>query len=69
MTAGLTIGDLQGRDVCTVEELSQVLGLSRGATYAAVRAGELPALRVGGRWIVPVRQIAALLGADGEGAS
>jgi excisionase family DNA binding protein len=68
--ARLTVADLLERgDTCTVEQLAQVLGLSRGATYAAVRAGTVPALHIGSRYVVPVRQIAKLLGADGVEAS
>jgi excisionase family DNA binding protein len=64
-----TAADLLARgETCSVEELASVLGLSRGATYAAVRAGTLPALHVGSRYLVPVRRILALLGADGGDA-
>ncbi len=62
----LTIADLAGRDVCTVEEAGAVLGLSRGSAYQACRTGELPAIRVGSRYVIPVRRLAALLGADLE---
>lgn len=37
----------------TVEEVGELLGLSRGNAYRAVRAGEIPAKRVGRRWVVP----------------
>ena len=44
------------RAAYTVREAAALLGLSPGSTYALVRAGEIPALRVGGRWIVPKRR-------------
>lgn len=41
------------RDVLSVEEAAKRLGLSRGSAYKAVRAGEIPSIRVGGRWLIP----------------
>jgi len=62
----VTIAELldAGRDTCSVHEAAAVLGISLGSAYAAARAGELPALRVGRRFIVPVRQLAKLLGVE-----
>lgn len=37
----------------TVEEAANALGISRNATYDAVRRGEIPAFRVGGRILIP----------------
>ena len=37
----------------TVLEVAQLLSLSRGTAYALVRDGTIPALRLGGRWVVP----------------
>ncbi len=39
--------------VLTVPEAAQVLRLSRNGAYAAVQAGDLPAIRVGRRLLVP----------------
>ena len=41
------------RAVYTVVEVAQLLSLSRGTAYALVRDGTIPALRLGGRWVVP----------------
>lgn len=41
------------RAVYTVVEVAQLLSLSRGSAYALVRAGTIPAIRLGGRWVVP----------------
>ena len=41
------------RAVYTVIEVAQLLSLSRGTAYALVRDGTIPALRLGGRWVVP----------------
>jgi len=67
----VTISDLidAGRDVCSVPEAAEILDLSVGSAYAAARAGELPAIRVGRRFIVPVRRLAELLGAVSTGGS
>jgi excisionase family DNA binding protein len=50
--------------------LAVVLGLSKAATWAAVHAGQLPARRVGHRWLVPTPELLRWLGAkpDVEGA-
>jgi excisionase family DNA binding protein len=41
------------RAVYTVAETAEILSLSLGSTYALVRSGEIPAKKVGGRWLVP----------------
>jgi excisionase family DNA binding protein len=40
-------------DTLTVEEAAQILRISRTSAYKAVRAGEIPSVRVGRRDIVP----------------
>jgi excisionase family DNA binding protein len=47
--------------VYTVAEVAELLGLSLGGTYAAVRAGEIPARRMGDRWVIPKRRFDAWL--------
>lgn len=37
------------------------LGLGRNASYEAVKRGDLPSIRIGGKILVPVRAIEALL--------
>ena len=44
---------LTERAVYTVVEVAKLLSLSRGSAYALVRDGTIPALRLGGRWVVP----------------
>lgn len=41
----------------TVAEVAAVLGLSEPTVYRAIRAGEFPAIRVRGRYVVPARAI------------
>ena len=47
--------------VYTVKEVSQYLRLSLGGTYALIRSGEIPARKLGGRWVIPKRRFAAWL--------
>lgn len=44
-----------GRLVYTVAEVSALLSLSLGGTYALVRSGGIPARKLGGRWVIPIR--------------
>lgn len=48
----------------TVDEVAQVLSLSRGITYASLRDGTIPAERVGKRWVISRRRLHAWL--DGQ---
>ena len=47
--------------VYTVKEVSRYLRLSLGGTYALIRTGEIPAKKLGGRWVIPKRRFAAWL--------
>jgi excisionase family DNA binding protein len=47
--------------VYTVIEVARLLSLSRGSAYALVRTGEIPAKRMGGRWVIPKRRFHAWL--------
>jgi|GEM_PF-3363026 len=48
-------------DAFTVEELGQILGLSRPTAFKMVARGDIPALRVGKRLIIRRRTIERLL--------
>ena len=39
--------------VYTVPEAGGKIGLGKSSSYAAVRNGDIPAVKIGGRWIVP----------------
>lgn len=68
MELGGTVTDT--RLTLTVEEVAVVLGISRGLAYELVRRGEIPALRLGRRVVVPVRALEAMLvGDDGFSAA
>jgi excisionase family DNA binding protein len=51
-----------GRLTYTVEEAAEIVGVGRSAAYAAVRAGDIPSIRVGRRLLVPRRALERLLG-------
>jgi excisionase family DNA binding protein len=50
--------------ILTVEQTAEVLGISRGLAFAAVRAGEIPHVRIGRRILVPRDALRSLLGAE-----
>lgn len=41
------------RATYTVMEVAHLLNLSRGLTYQYLRAGLIPAIRIGRRWLIP----------------
>jgi excisionase family DNA binding protein len=41
------------RAVYTVRQVAWLLSLSLGTTYELLRSGEIPATRLGNRWIIP----------------
>jgi excisionase family DNA binding protein len=62
-----TLADLTGPEApatINVEEAAQVLRISRGVAYEGVRRGEIPALHVGNRWLVPVGPFLKFLGVE-----
>lgn len=48
---------------------AHAVGLSKGATYDAVRRGDIPSIRMGGRIVVPTAALRRLLGLDHANAS
>lgn len=45
----------------SVPEAALLIGLSRSTTYAAVKRGEIPSVRVGGRVLIPLRRLQELI--------
>lgn len=41
------------RATYTVAEVAELLGLSRANTYVLLKSGDIPARRLGTRWIIP----------------
>jgi excisionase family DNA binding protein len=52
------------REAVSVEEAARILGVSRRSAYRHAKTGALPTVRIGGRIVVPIHRLAALL--DGE---
>jgi hypothetical protein len=46
----------------------QALGLGREATYAGARRGDIPALRIGKKYVVPTPPLRRMLGLDEKAA-
>ncbi|XTZ16507.1 helix-turn-helix domain-containing protein [Micromonospora echinospora] len=56
------------RAVYSVPEVARLLSLSLGSTYALLREGEIPARKLGGRWVIPKKRFHAWLDeSDSEG--
>lgn len=49
------------RAVYNVREVSQMLSISLGGTYQRCRDGQIPALKLGGRWVIPKARFHAWL--------
>ncbi len=49
------------RRTMSVGQATEILGISRTTAYECVRTGELPALRLGGRIVIPTQVIDDLL--------
>ncbi|WIB68070.1 helix-turn-helix domain-containing protein [Curtobacterium sp. MCBD17_035] len=63
----MTLDDI--RDHATIAlwpDAGVLLGLSKNSTYAGARSGEIPTIRIGSRYLVPVRPFLRLVGADDE---
>jgi excisionase family DNA binding protein len=56
----MTIDDLP--DVLTIDETARLLRISRGLAFAAARRGDIPAVRVGRRLLVPRARLLTWLG-------
>lgn len=52
------------RAVYTVAEVARLLSLSLGVTYTLIREGEIPARRMGSRWVIPKQRFHAWLNSE-----
>lgn len=57
-----TIAEALTRPTISVVEAGNILGLGKNAAYDAAKSGDLPTLKIGGKILVPVAKLAALLG-------
>ena len=51
----------------TVEQAGKRLGICRNSAYEAVRKGEIPSIKIGGRYIVPIPAFEHMLSHPGKG--
>jgi excisionase family DNA binding protein len=49
----VSLNDFAHADIYTVRQAASRLGISAGLAYELIRAGEIPAKRLGRRWVVP----------------
>ena len=52
----------------TVPEVAGLLGISRATAYNLLRTGEIPARRIGSRWIIACRRFDCWLQGDPDGS-
>jgi excisionase family DNA binding protein len=45
----------------TVDEAARRLGIGRGQAYAGVRVGEIPSIKIGKRYLVPIAALERML--------
>ncbi len=45
----------------TVEEAAELLGIGRSLAYEMVRTGKIPALRLGGKWLISRSRLKAMV--------
>jgi excisionase family DNA binding protein len=53
----------------TVADAAAVLGIDRNAAYRAVRRGDIRAIRIGGKIVIPTLPLRRMLGMDTENAA
>jgi excisionase family DNA binding protein len=57
------------REALPIGEAARRLGIHRDTLRAAIRRGEIPATRIGRRWLVPVAALDRLLHPDASPSS
>lgn len=55
---------LEQQAFVTVDDAAAFLGIGRQAAYAAVRAGQIPSIRVGRSWRIPTSALRRLADLD-----
>ena len=45
----------------TVEQAGRILGIGRSSAYEAVRSHQIPGIKIGSRWVVPVEALEKML--------
>jgi excisionase family DNA binding protein len=68
MPVSLVDAQPSGRVVLTLAEVAARLGLHRQTVVAAIQRGQLPAVRIGRQWLIPVCALDRVLSPTGEGS-
>jgi len=55
------------RRVFSVREAAKILGIGRDQAYAAAHRGEIPIIRIGRRYLVPVEALNRMLQGNSQG--
>lgn len=53
--------ETEARKVVSVTEAASILGIGRNLCYEAIRRGEVPAIRIGKRVLIPIAALERLL--------
>jgi excisionase family DNA binding protein len=53
--------------VMTVDEVAELLSISRASAYEGVKTGEIPSIRIGRRIVVPTAAVRRMLRLDSGG--
>ena len=59
----MAVKEVQAR-TCSVEEAAKTLGIGRSLAYQLARTGDLPVIRLGKRFVVPVERLERMLGGE-----
>ena len=54
------------RETLTIREASEALGVSLSSAYVAAQKREIPAIRIGGRWLVLKSKLQKMLAGEGD---
>jgi predicted DNA-binding transcriptional regulator AlpA len=57
-----THSEVLEKPTCTVEEFRKLMGLSKNPAYDAIKRGDVPSIRIGGRIVIPTAPLRQLLG-------
>lgn len=57
---------METKVVYTVEEVAELLKISRPSAYLAVKKGEIPIIRIGRRILIPVASLQKMLANAGS---
>jgi excisionase family DNA binding protein len=62
----VTVEELRSRLFLSVPEAAAMLGVDERTCRRAIRAGDVPAVRVSGVWRIPAAKIRAMAGLDSD---